>query len=111
VHRAGLPCQDALVEKALRGITNSGRYHGHRPHSFKTGLYFRHTGIPRGSGCLLGGIRLGAGQTAVLALEKKYDEFEFWVGDAMCDNFVKSDSAIIPIDLRLWLGPTFSHSE
>jgi hypothetical protein len=43
--------------------------------------------------------------------KKKYEEFEFWVGDARCDNFVKSGSAIIPIDLRLWLGPTFGHSE
>lgn len=43
--------------------------------------------------------------------KKKYEEFEFWVGDARCVNFVKSGSGIIPIDLRLWLGPTFGHSE
>jgi len=42
---------------------------------------------------------------------KKYEEFEFRVGDARCDNFVKSEATIIPIDLRLSLGPTFGHNE
>jgi hypothetical protein len=30
-------------------------------------------------------------------------ELSIWVGDARADNFVKTPSEILPIDLRLWL--------
>ena len=31
-----------------------------------------------------------------------FDEFEIWVGDARRDNFVKTTTEIVPIDLRIW---------
>jgi hypothetical protein len=30
------------------------------------------------------------------------DDVEFWIGDARADNFVKTDSGIVPIDIRMW---------
>ncbi len=41
-------------------------------------------------------------------LWKKQDEgsqFDVWVGDARADNFVLTQSGIVPIDLRIWLVP------
>lgn len=36
--------------------------------------------------------------------KRSYDDFEVWLGDARCDNFVKTESAIVPIDVRVWFG-------
>ena len=29
-------------------------------------------------------------------------EVDFWIGDARADNFVKTQTGIVPIDLRMW---------
>jgi len=36
---------------------------------------------------------------------KVYPEYEIWVGDTRDENFVETDSGIVPIDLRLWFAP------
>jgi hypothetical protein len=37
--------------------------------------------------------------------KKAEGEDEIWVGDTRDENFVKTEHGIIPIDVRLWLGP------
>ena len=34
--------------------------------------------------------------------EKDYSGLEIWIGDTRGENFVKTESGIVPIDLRLW---------
>ena len=36
--------------------------------------------------------------------EKVYDDFEIWIGDTRDENFVKTESGIVPIDIRLWFA-------
>lgn len=36
--------------------------------------------------------------------KRPYEEFDVWVGDARCDNFVKTTSGIVPIDIRVWFS-------
>ena len=31
--------------------------------------------------------------------------FKIWIGDARCDNFVKTPQGLIPINLRMWITP------
>jgi hypothetical protein len=34
--------------------------------------------------------------------KRSYSDFALWVGDARSDNFVLTDSGIVPIDIRVW---------
>ena len=37
--------------------------------------------------------------------EKDYSGLEIWIGDTRDENFVKTESGIVPIDIRLWFFP------
>jgi len=36
---------------------------------------------------------------------KIYPEFQIWIGDTRDENFVATDSGIVPVDIRLWFTP------
>ena len=36
------------------------------------------------------------------------DDVEYWVGDARADNFIRAQSGLLPIDLRMWGVPISS---
>lgn len=36
--------------------------------------------------------------------KKSYQDFEIWIGDARDENFVETDSGIVPIDIRIWFA-------
>jgi hypothetical protein len=37
---------------------------------------------------------------------KIYPGFEIWVGDARKDNFVDTETEVVPIDIRVWFVDT-----
>lgn len=38
--------------------------------------------------------------------KKVYPGFEIWVGDARKDNFVDTETEVVPIDIRVWFVDT-----
>ncbi len=34
--------------------------------------------------------------------ERVWPQYEIWLGDARCDNFISTQNGIVPIDVRLW---------
>ena len=36
--------------------------------------------------------------------KRKYPQFEIWVGDARDENFLRTGTGIVPIDLRVWFA-------
>jgi len=42
--------------------------------------------------------------------KKAYPDFEIWIGDARDDNFVHTESGIVPIDIRMWFTDSTSNA-